>query len=91
MHGFLGVSVRRVLFHAKATEVEQTTEHEVCCARSKRSCLFGLLLADVVSPGPECLHDLGEDGCGEWYPDEDEGLVDNVCEAELRPDCCNMF
>jgi hypothetical protein len=49
---------------------------------------LGLLFSNVVSPGPKGFHNLGEDGCGKWDSNENEGLVDDVCEAELSPDCC---
>jgi hypothetical protein len=47
-----------------------------------------LPLADVVTPLSQGFDYLWEDGCGERYPNEDEGFVNDVREAELSPDGC---
>jgi len=49
---------------------------------------FWLSLPNVVAPFAQGFDDLWEHGCSKWHPDEDEGFVDEVGEAELGPDCC---
>jgi hypothetical protein len=86
-HGDCGKHSPDALLYAQiGSEWKGQAEHEVCNAPKKISSLLGLLLSNVISPGPKGLYNLGEDGCGKWYPHEYEGFVDNVCEAELGPD-----
>jgi hypothetical protein len=49
-------------------------------------CLW-LLLADVVAPLPECLDDLWQNGSSKRNSEEDKGLVNQIREPQLRPDC----
>jgi hypothetical protein len=91
MHGDCGKhSPDALLYTQIGSEWQGQAEQEVCHTPERCSRLLRLLLSHIVSPGSEGLHDLGKDGCGEWYPHEYEGLVDDVCEAELSPDCCVM-
>lgn len=46
-----------------------------------------LLLADVVAPLSECLHDLGQNGSSKWDPKENQRLVYKVGQTKLCPDC----
>jgi hypothetical protein len=49
-----------------------------------------LLLSDLPSPRSQNLDDLGCDGYGQWYSDEDEGFVNGVGENELCPESYGM-
>ena len=42
-------------------------------------------LADVPAPSAQRLDHLGRDSRRDGDPDEDEGLVDGVCQGQLRP------
>lgn len=48
-----------------------------------------LLLANIVTPLPECLDDLWQDCSSKWDSEEDQGLVNQIGEAQLRPNCCS--
>jgi len=37
-----------------------------------------LSLANIVTPASQGLDNLGEDGCGKWHTEEDEGFVHEV-------------
>lgn len=49
-----------------------------------------LLLSDLPAPRSQDFDDLWSDGYGQWYSDEDEGLVDGVGENELCPQSFGM-
>jgi len=43
-----------------------------------------LALANLPAPRPEHLDDLGRHGSRDWDADEDEALVNGICQCELR-------
>lgn len=48
-----------------------------------RSCR--LWPADIPAPSSECFCDFGEHGCGQRDAEENEGLVNSICQSELGP------
>lgn len=75
---------RRVIQPLLVTSIGQCVDAGVFRGAGLRA--FRLLLSNVIAPGSQRLHDLGQDSCGQWNPDEYEGLVNEVGKAQLCPD-----
>lgn len=47
--------------------------------------------SDGVAPSSQGFGDFGEEGRREGNADEDQRLVDGICESELGPDGCREY